>query len=169
MPSKNPSTESNSAFATQSWLSVARAYNLCDAVLTQRLAALGLRVGEHEVLLNLLRTPGLTQQQLAQRCFVAKSGVSMLVTRMEQADLMLREADPLDARSKRLALTPQGQVLAKQAQAVQAEVVAAMVQHSSPQELATIAAAMQRVSATLEAMLRVDAAQRRSEARQSSR
>ena len=34
------------------WLSVVRVYNLCDAAMTARLAELGLRVGEHEVLVK---------------------------------------------------------------------------------------------------------------------
>ena len=55
------------AAATLAWLSVVRVYNLCDAAMTARLAELGLRVGEHEVLANLLRTPGMTQQELAKR------------------------------------------------------------------------------------------------------
>ena len=67
--------------ATLAWLSVVRVYNLCDAAMATRLAPLGLRVGEHEVLANLLRAPGITQQELAKRCFVAKSGISMMLTR----------------------------------------------------------------------------------------
>jgi DNA-binding MarR family transcriptional regulator len=45
---------------------------------------LSLRVTEHEVLANLALMPGMTQQALATRCFVAKSGISMLLTRLEE-------------------------------------------------------------------------------------
>jgi DNA-binding MarR family transcriptional regulator len=44
----------------------------------------GLRVAEYEVLAN-CTARRLTQQELARRCFVAKSGISMLVSRMEDA------------------------------------------------------------------------------------
>lgn len=137
----------------QSWLSVVRAYHLCDAVMAQRLATIGLRVGEHELLINLLRAPGITQQQLAQRCFVAKSGASMLVTRMEQAGWVLRRCDAADARLRRLYLAPPGEALALQGQAIQNEVVAAMVGCCPPAEMKVIADAMQRASGALEALL----------------
>jgi DNA-binding MarR family transcriptional regulator len=149
---RTPSNAS-SAVSTQSWLSVVRAYNLCDAVMAHRLAAIGLRVGEHEVLLNLLRAPGITQQQLAQRCFVAKSGASMLVTRMEQSGWVLRQADAVDARVRRLFLTPDGAALAAQGQAIQSEVIATMVSSCSAAELKTITEVMQRASVALEALL----------------
>ncbi len=148
------STPSLSESATYSWLAVVRAYHLCDAVLTQRLTALGVRIGEHEVLANLLRSPGITQQQLAERCFVAKSGVSMLITRMEQQALVQRDADIVDARVKRLSLTAQGLKLAEATRSVQIEVVAAMVDGTSEAEIAVIATAMQRASLALERMLR---------------
>ena len=147
-PKKRPSPD-----AMQAWLSVARAYHLCDAVLSQRLTALGLKLAEHELLVNLLRRPGLTQQELAARCFVAKSGISMLVTRMVEAGRVRREADPVDARVWRLLLTPEGAALAEQAQQVQAEVIHAMTAQSTPAEQQLLAAAMDNASAALQQML----------------
>ena len=60
---RTPRKRQPSAHTLKSWLSVVRAYHLCEAVLSQRVSTLGLRLGEHEVLVNLLRLPGLTQQQ----------------------------------------------------------------------------------------------------------
>jgi DNA-binding MarR family transcriptional regulator len=137
----------------QSWLSVVRVYHLCEAVLSQRLGALGLKLPEHELLVNLLRHPGLTQQQLAQRCFVAKSGISMLVTRMVDAGRVQREADAVDARVWRLTLTPEGRALAERSQQVQAGVIGEMSEFSSPAEQKIIADAMERASAVLEGAL----------------
>lgn len=139
--------------AMQSWLAVVRSYHLCEAVLTQRLSALGLKLAEHEVLVNLVRSPGSTQQGLAQRCFVAKSGVSMLVSRMVQAGLVLRRPDEVDARAWRLSLTAKGERLARQAVAVQAEVVEAMTQGSSEAELQAIGEAMMRAGDVLQGLL----------------
>jgi DNA-binding MarR family transcriptional regulator len=153
MPRHSPSRPVPSAAATQSWLAVVRAYHLCDAAMAQRLAGIGLRVAEHEVLLNLLLAPGITQQQLAQRCFVAKSGASMLVTRLEQAGWLQRQADAVDARVRRLFLTPAGDALATQGQAIQHEVIAAMVKGSSPADLKSMTEAMQRASLALESLL----------------
>ena len=142
--------------AVPAWLAVVRTFHQCDAVMARRLAALGLRVGEHEILLNLLLEPGLTQQQLAQRCFSAKSGVSMLATRLEQAGLLARSADAVDARVWRLTLTAAGLALAKRSHAVQLQVIAAMVAGSHAAELATIRDAMQRAAAALAQLARDD-------------
>ena len=149
---QKPSARNALDNATQSWLAVVRAYNLCDAVMSARLADIGLRLGEHEVLVNLLTAPGITQQELAVRCFVAKSGVSMLVARMEQQGLLAREADAVDARLKRLSLTPGGMALAQQAQQIQLAVVAAMAAQVSAAELAQVQDVMLRVAVQLEAL-----------------
>ncbi len=146
---------------TQSWLSVVRAYNLCEAEMNARLASAGLRPGDHEVLVNLLSAPGLTQRELARRCFVTKSGVSMLLTRMEADGLVVRRADPNDARVRLLTLTKRGETLAKKAAAVQVAVVGAMASVLTDEELAKVQDVMLRVSARLEALGREDDATRR--------
>jgi DNA-binding MarR family transcriptional regulator len=142
----------SSPHGTQTWLAVVRAYNLCDATMTARLAAIGLRVGEHEVLATLATVPGITQQALAGRCFVAKSGVSMLVKQMEAKGWVRREAHADDGRAWRLALTTKGETLAAKTLKIQSEVVGAMAAGSSDDELATVTRVMQRVSAQLEAL-----------------
>jgi DNA-binding MarR family transcriptional regulator len=142
----------SSPHGTLAWLAVIRAYNLCDAVMTARLAAIGLRVGEHEVLATIATTPGITQQALAARCFVAKSGVSMLLTQMEAKGWVRRDSDGADARIRRLTLTADGMAMAQKCLAVQAELVTAMVAPATEDELATVADTMNRVSVVLEAL-----------------
>jgi DNA-binding MarR family transcriptional regulator len=137
---------------TAAWLAVVRAYNLCDAVMTARLAAIGLRVGEHEVLATIATTPGITQQALAARCFVAKSGVSMLLTQMEARGWVRRDSDGADARVRRLTLTDDGMAMAQKCLAVQAEMVTAMVAPATRDELDMVADVMGRVATTLEGM-----------------
>jgi DNA-binding MarR family transcriptional regulator len=135
--------------AVRSWLSVVRAYNLCDVLMTQRLATLGVRTAEHEVLANLLREPGMSQQALAARCFSAKSHISGLVGQLEERGLVRRDADPADARAKRLSLTRAGEALAQRTGAVQAEVVKLMAQALPAREMALVERAMNRVSDAL--------------------
>ena len=142
----------SSPHGTLAWLAVVRAYNLCDAVMTARLAAIGLRVGEHEVLATIATTPGITQQALAARCFVAKSGVSMLLTQMEAKGWVRRDSDGADARVRRLTLTEDGMAMAQKCLAVQAERVTAMVAPATEDELETVADTMNRVSVVLEAL-----------------
>ena len=136
----------------KAWLAVVRAYLLFDAVLAARLAAVGVRVGEHEVLINLARTPGMTQQELAQHSFSAKSGISMLLVQMEKQGLLKRQADTSDARVKRVYLTRKGGLLAGKSIKIQAELVDGMTHTFSDDELQMIELAMQRSSEQLETM-----------------
>ncbi len=150
MPQSKLEIDPRNAAATKAWFSVVRAYNLCDATMATRLTPLGLKVGEHEVLANLSLAPGMTQQALATRCFVAKSGISMLLTRMEERGWLRREADDRDLRAKRLYLTSSGSDLALQSMAIQDEIVAAMMLPLSLQEMAAMAEQSARVSDALE-------------------
>jgi DNA-binding MarR family transcriptional regulator len=136
----------------KAWLAVVKTYLLCDAVLAARLADVGVRVGEHEVLINLVRTPGMTQQELAQHSFSAKSGISMLLVHMEKQGLLKRKADANDARIKRVYLTKKGVVLAGKSIKIQAELVDGMTHTFSDDELRMVELAMQRGSEQLETM-----------------
>ncbi len=139
--------------ALRSWLSVVRTYHLCDALMARRLAELGVRTPEHEILVNVQREPGIGQQALAQRCFTAKSHISGLVGELESRGWLRREPDPKDARAKCLYLTAAGAAMAQQTSAVQAEVVALMGQALTPAAMAQVAAAMSKVGQALQAAL----------------
>jgi len=138
---------------TASWLAVVRAYHLCEAVMSARLAVLGQRLSDHEVLATVYTTPGITQQDLAARCFGAKSGISMLLTGMEANGLVRRESDAADARVRRLYLSAAGNALARRTMKVQAEVVSAMATAVSDAEMNQVADVMNRVSVQLKHLL----------------
>lgn len=142
--------------AVRSWLSVVRAYHLCDALLTRRLAALGVRSVEHEILANLRRDPGLSQQVLAARCFTAKSHLSGVLTELEQRGWVRRESDPTDARAKRLSLTPEGARVAERTARAQADVVSTMGEGLSPATLDQVREVMEAVCDRLRAALDAD-------------
>lgn len=126
-----------------------RAYHQCEALLSARLAVHGLRLAEHEILVNLQVEPGISQQVLAVRCFAAKSGVSMLITRMENDGLVRRETDGDDGRAKRLMLTRKGEKLAAKCLAVQSEIVNAMAATLTAKELGQLEVQMLRLSARI--------------------
>jgi DNA-binding MarR family transcriptional regulator len=136
----------------RTWLSVVRAYNLCDAVLSQRLALLQVRVAEHEILANLLREPGLSQQTLSARCFTAKSHMSALLDTLEARRWVRRDVNPADARSRLLVLTRAGTAMAKRTVAIQTAVVNEMTTSIHASELAAIESVMERASSRLEAI-----------------
>jgi DNA-binding MarR family transcriptional regulator len=135
--------------AVRSWLSVVRAYNECDALMARRFAALGVRTAEHEILANLRRDPGLTQQALAARCFTAKSSLSGVITDLEQRGWVRREVDPSDARAKRLTLTAEGSRMAERTARAQAEVVALMTAGYAQADLEQVRSVMTTVSERL--------------------
>ncbi|MES2956562.1 MAG: MarR family transcriptional regulator [Pseudomonadota bacterium] len=139
--------------AMRPWVSVARMYFLCDTLMARRLGALGVRTAEHEILANLRRDPGIAQQTLAQRCFTAKSHISALLSALEGRGWVRREADPADARAKRLFLTAAGERMAVRTAAVQDAVAAAMAGSVSPKALADLTAAMLRISERLQDLL----------------
>ena len=139
--------------AVRSWLALVRAYNLCDATLTRRLAPLGVRPAEHDVLANLQRYPGISQQALADRCFIAKSHISALVSALEARGLVRRAPDPADARARQLYVTADGAALAERTSAVLSGVVAVMADTLTAAEMAQIEDTMTRVSAQLSTRL----------------
>ncbi len=139
--------------ATRTWLSVVRAYHLCGELIAARLAAAGVKTSEHEILVNLRRQPGLSQQALAARCFTAKSHISGLLGELESRGWITRQSDPADGRVKRLSLTPAGAEMAARTAAIQAEVVALMTEGTALEELVLVAGAMAEVSRRLEVAL----------------
>jgi DNA-binding MarR family transcriptional regulator len=140
--------------AVRSWLSVVRAYHLCESVMAQRLAAIGVRLAEHEVLANVLSRPGISQQALSARCFSAKSHISALISQFEERKLVRREPDPADARAKQLFLTRTGEALARKTVAIQSEVIRAMAESiGDDAQMRLVEAAMDRTSARLQELL----------------
>jgi DNA-binding MarR family transcriptional regulator len=149
----SPRRASDDDAAMRPWLSIARTFHLCDALMARRLGALGVRMAEHEVLINLRRDPGIAQQTLARRCFNAKSHISALLTTLEARGWVRRDADPSDARARKLFLTPAGERIAARTTAVQAAVAAAMAETVSAKALADVTMAMEKISARLKDLL----------------
>ncbi len=139
------------ARGTDAWLKVVEAYNLCVQLLGERLAKTNVTVAEHDVLMALLHNSGATQQQIAKACFVAKSGVSMLLAKLEVSGLVRREADESDARIKRAYLTAKGEKIALKTLAIQQEIVDLMAKPISDSDLKTIGTLMESVSTRLKA------------------
>lgn len=145
-----PSISLSEVRGRSTWLSVVRAYLTCDSLLANQLAAVGIRMAEHEVLINLSQTPGMTQQELARHSFSAKSGISMLIAQMEARGLVERVADTQDARVKRVVLTITGQGLAEQALRIQTQLVACMTDDFTNADLAQIELVMLQVTERLQ-------------------
>jgi DNA-binding MarR family transcriptional regulator len=85
-------------------LTLARAF-------TERLKGMGLYLGQELILLSLQEEDGMTQSQLASRHCVDLSTITKVIQRMERSDLVVRRADPADARISRVYLTARGRDL----------------------------------------------------------
>jgi DNA-binding MarR family transcriptional regulator len=121
-----------------SWLAIVRTYQKCADTLTERIKPLGIKLAQHEVMMNLLRANALTQQQLAERSFVTKSHMSAVITEMETLGWLSRVDSDIDKRSKVIALTRKGSALAQRAYAVQLEVVTVMMDPLSDKQIDAI-------------------------------
>jgi DNA-binding MarR family transcriptional regulator len=142
-------TPSALARGSYAWMSVVQSYHLCTSLLAQRLGELRVPLPEHEILMNLLRHPGATQQQIAQGCFVAKSGISMLLAKMDSSGLVRRDPDKTDARIKRAYLTAKGLKLATKTLKIQQEVIELMAGPLTDEEISKLTAIMTSVSGRL--------------------
>lgn len=157
MPRRKDASLPSIHAATPAWVAVVRAYHLCDQLLAKRLAALGLRTAELDLLVSLLLYPGSSQQQVGAHLISAKSVVSTLVSKAEARGWLQREADAQDARVWRLSLSREGEQLAREALAIQNEVVALMTAPHSAAELAQVKDSMDRASALLSEALKASA------------
>lgn len=139
------------------WLSIARTYQLCERAISQRVTPLGISLAQHDVLANVVRSPGITQQEIADRLLVARSNVSMLLSSMEKNGLLKRVKDKDDARIRRVFATSRGRKTAEATLAAQTEVVDRMISAIEQTEIVAVGAAMEKVERALRSMLQDEA------------
>lgn len=132
------------------WLSVARSYQLCHRHLSGVLDPLGLEVAHYDVLINVCRDEGLSQQVLARRLLVAKSNVSALLTVLERRGLIVRSRHSSDARLRLISLTPAGRELVDEAMKLHKRIAEAMLATLTADEAEIIRIAMIKMGAALE-------------------
>ena len=120
------------------WLGVVRTYQKCSDVLSEGIKPLGLKLAQHDVMMNLLKVPEQTQQQLAGRSYVTKSHMSAVLTEMQALGWIGRTDSAVDKRSKVVCLTPLGRALALRAYAVQTQVVDAMMAPLSDRQISDL-------------------------------
>lgn len=137
--------------ATNAWLAVVKAHNICGRSIAAQIAPAGLNLMQHEILINLLLRPGQSQQELANRCFSAKSGISAMVSAFEERGMITRQPSEEDARKKLLFLTNSGHEQAEANYAIQNEIVADIASKFSARETEQLENNMNEVSDFLKA------------------
>jgi polyisoprenoid-binding protein YceI len=95
--------------ALLSWLRLARAYAKISHAASEHLRGYGLSMAQFDVLAQLGRREGISQQELAHALLVSKGNICQLLDRMER-DGLLRRCQ--SGRSNRLVLTDEGRRLA---------------------------------------------------------
>ncbi len=107
----NPSPTTMRQPSILAWLHLMRIHQQVQKHETAQLAAHNLTLPQFDVLVQLWKEEGITQQALADRLFVTKGNVCGLMDRMMEQGLVERRADPDDGRAYMLHLTPKGKRL----------------------------------------------------------
>ena len=102
---------------------MARACQLMQQALARALAPLDIKPPHLDILVNLYRFEGISQQELARKLLVGRSNMSMLLPQMEKRGLLERRADQRDKRVLRLFLTDEGRSLSEKAMQIQTELI----------------------------------------------
>ena len=85
----------------RNWVSIARAHNMWEKVLTESLAPLGIQLAHYDVLANIFHVPGLSQQALAEKLLVGRSAMSMLLPVLEKRGLIEGKWDVSEDRPRK--------------------------------------------------------------------
>lgn len=107
----------------KNWIAVARASQLIHQKLGRELSALDIKVPHLDILANLYRFEGISQQDLARKLLVGRSNISMLLPQIEKRGLIIRRKDETDKRVLRLYLTDKGREITLKALAIELELI----------------------------------------------
>ncbi|ENN89258.1 putative MarR family transcriptional regulator [Rhizobium freirei PRF 81] len=129
----------------RSWIAVARACQLMQQSLARALAHLDIKPPHLDILVNLFRFEGISQQELARKLLVGRSNMSMLLPQMEKRGLIERRGDKQDKRVLRLYLTAAGRQVTEEAMTIQTALIDRMMSHAPVEECEIMTAHMERV------------------------
>ncbi|WP_421593615.1 MarR family winged helix-turn-helix transcriptional regulator [Shinella sp. M27] len=137
----------------RSWIGVARACQLMQQAVTRAIADLGIKPPHLDILVNLYRFQGISQQELARKLLVGRSNMSMLLPQLEKRGLIERNPDAKDKRVLRLSLTPTGRTLTEEAMTIQTGLIERILSQTPEDRCLQVADAMEdiiRILQTLE-------------------
>src|SRR6218665_3519950 len=129
----------------RTWIAVGRACQLMQLTLARNIAHLHIKPPHLDILINLYRREGISQQELARKLLVGRSNMSMLLPQLEKRGLIERRGDGKDKRILRLSLTDSGRALSEQAMEIQTPVIDKSMEDSSIEECMIVAQAMERL------------------------
>jgi len=127
------------------WIAVARACQVMGLSLARALQPLDIKPPHLDILVNLFRTPGISQQDLADKLLVGRSNLSMLLPQLEKRGLLLRKSDPQDRRVLRLELTEAGTKLTEEAIVIQTGIIERAMKTADTDECNLVGEVMTRI------------------------
>ena len=140
----------------RNWIAVARACQLVQQTLARELRPLDIKPPHLDILVNLMRSEGISQQELARKLLVGRSNMTMLLPQLEKRGLIERRPDLEDRRVLRLHLTGEGHELAGRAIAIQADLIDEIMSLSSAQDCEIVGDTMRRMIVMMQKRERAD-------------
>lgn len=128
---------------------MARACQLMQQSLARSLAHLDIKPPHLDILVNLFRFEGISQQELARKLLVGRSNMSMLLPQMENRGLIERRGDKHDKRVLRLYLTANGRHLTEEAMTIQTALIDRMLSQAPVEECELMTVHMERIISLL--------------------
>ena len=136
----------------RSWIGVGRACQLMQQALTRAIAHLGIKPPHLDILINLYRFDGISQQALAHKLLVGRSNMIMLLPQLEKRGLIERRPDAKDRRVLRLSLTKAGRDLTLEAMAIQTGLIERTLSQAPAERCHEVAEAMEEIVRILQTM-----------------
>jgi MarR family transcriptional regulator, organic hydroperoxide resistance regulator len=129
----------------RTWIAVGRACQLMQLTLARNMAHLDIKPPHLDILLNLYRREGISQQELARKLLVGRSNMSMLLPQLEKRGLIERRGDGKDKRVLRLFLTPQGKEITEKAMEIQTALIDTVMKSASEERCLMVAEHMEKI------------------------
>lgn len=129
----------------KNWIAVARASQLIHQKLGRALVSLDIKVPHLDIMANIYRFEGISQQDLAHKLLVGRSNISMLLPQIEKRGLTERRKDETDKRILRLYLTDKGRDVTLKALAIELELIEHSLSTSNLEECNQVGRIMNRM------------------------
>lgn len=129
----------------RSWIAVARACQLMQQTVTREIAHLDIKPPHLDILINLYRFEGISQQELARKLLVGRSNMSMLLPHLEKRGFILRRGDEKDKRILRLSLTAEGRTLTEAAMEIHTALIERLLDDESLDDCLVVTRSMERL------------------------
>lgn len=132
--------------AVRAWLRLVRVYQKIQQAATEEFRAVGLSVGQFDMLAQIGAAEGSSQQQIADALLVTKSNVTQLLDRMERAGLVERQQH---GRTNHLYLTMEGRRLHDQIVPAHERHIAQLLAVLTPEEVAALGSTLRKLDHAL--------------------